>query len=261
MRYIKLFESIEKWEWYTNQNTKSVFLHCLIKASWNDFVWKGMDIKKGSFPTSYKKLALELGLTESKVKSSISHLILTGELTKKVTNDKTVITVINWAKYQCTDSDVSKDNDKQVDGEISSESFENRREIATTKKYRTKEVKNKDLILRVGSVFESYSNGNNELLTALTNFDEMRKAIKKPMTDKARQMVCTGIDGLIAKGESPIDCINQSIMNNWLTVYPMSKKQKRNDREDVLPVYEDKTTVSDEEKEKLKERIKALKGK
>lgn len=142
-RFVKLFESIETWEWYTDQNTKSVFLHCLIKASWNDYRWKGTVIKAGSFPTSYMKLAAELGLTESKVRTSIKKLILTGELTKEVTDEKTVITVMNWANYQSSSSSDDKDDDRQIAGK----SQANRRRIATTKKYRSKEVKevkNKD---------------------------------------------------------------------------------------------------------------------
>lgn len=98
--YIKIDRKILEWEWYQNEHTKNVFLHCLLKANWKDGNFKGKLIKRGSFVTSIKKISLELDLTEDEVRTAIRHLIDTGELTKQTTNKYSVITVSNYELYQ-----------------------------------------------------------------------------------------------------------------------------------------------------------------
>lgn len=98
--YIKIDRRILEWEWYGNEHTKSVFLHCLLKANWKDGKFEGKVIPRGSFVTSVKKLSLELNLTEDEVKTALKHLLKTGELTKQSTSKYTVITVHNYDAYQ-----------------------------------------------------------------------------------------------------------------------------------------------------------------
>lgn len=98
--YIKINRKILEWEWYRNEHTKNVFLHCLLKANWKDGKFEGKEIPRGSFITSVKKLSIELGLTEDEVKTALKHLIKTGELTKQTTNKYTVISVSNYEFYQ-----------------------------------------------------------------------------------------------------------------------------------------------------------------
>lgn len=98
--YIKIDRRILEWEWYGNEHTKSVFLHCLLKANWKDGKFEGKVIPRGSFVTSVKKFSLELNLTEDEVKTALKHLLKTGELTKQSTSKYTVITVSNYDTYQ-----------------------------------------------------------------------------------------------------------------------------------------------------------------
>lgn len=98
--YIKIDRKILEWEWYRNEHTKNVFLHCLLKANWKDGKFEGKEIPRGSFITSVKKLSIELDLTEDEVKTALKHLIQTGELTKQTTNKYSVITVSNYEFYQ-----------------------------------------------------------------------------------------------------------------------------------------------------------------
>lgn len=98
--YIKIDRKILEWEWYRNEHTKNVFLHCLLKANWKDGRFEGKIIPRGSFLTSVKNLSKELDLTEDEVRTALSHLVKTGELTKQTTNKYTVITVSNYTLYQ-----------------------------------------------------------------------------------------------------------------------------------------------------------------
>ena len=98
--YIKLHRKFLEWEWYRNEHTKNLFIHCLLKANWKESKFEGNVIQRGSFVSSIDILANETGLTSDEVRTAIKHLILTGELTKQSTNKYTVFSVINYDLYQ-----------------------------------------------------------------------------------------------------------------------------------------------------------------
>ena len=95
MDYIKLSRKILDWEWYGNINTCRVFIHMLLKAYWKDKKIEGTVIPRGSFPSSYGRLAEETQLTVDEVRTAVKHLISTKEITKHVTSKYTVFTVNN----------------------------------------------------------------------------------------------------------------------------------------------------------------------
>ena len=98
--YIKLHRSIMKWEWYQDQNTVAVFLHLLLNANWEDCRYRGYEVPRGSLVVGRKKIAKDLGISEQSVRTSIDHLKSTNEITTKVTNKFTIVTIVNWEKYQ-----------------------------------------------------------------------------------------------------------------------------------------------------------------
>ncbi|MBO5208043.1 MAG: hypothetical protein J6B68_01725 [Lachnospiraceae bacterium] len=101
-KYIKLYRSFFDWEWYRNEHTKNLFIHCLLKANWKEGKFEGNVISRGSFVSSIGTLADETGLTCDEVRTAIKHLINTGEITKQSTNKYTVFTVVNYDLYQTT---------------------------------------------------------------------------------------------------------------------------------------------------------------
>lgn len=107
--YIKLSRGLLEWEWYTDINTTRLFIHMLLKANWKDGNFKGTTVPRGSFVSYIGKLSGETGLTEREIRTAISHLKKTGEVTSKTTNKFTVFTVVKYDLYQTTD----KQNDRQ----------------------------------------------------------------------------------------------------------------------------------------------------
>lgn len=101
--YIKLHRSILKWEWYKDVNTRLVFLHLLLNANWENSSFQGCEIPKGSLIIGRKKLSKELGISEQSIRTALAHLKSTNEITTKVTNKYTLVTIVNWEKYQCGD--------------------------------------------------------------------------------------------------------------------------------------------------------------
>ena len=98
--YIKLHRKFLEWEWYRNEHTKNLFIHCLLKANWKESKFEGNVIQRGAFVSSIDILASETGLTSDEVRTAIKHLIYTGEITKQSTNKYTVFSVVNYDLYQ-----------------------------------------------------------------------------------------------------------------------------------------------------------------
>lgn len=116
--YIKLFRKMVNWEWYTDVNTKVLFLHCLLRANWKDGSWKGIAYKRGQFITSLNTLAQETGLSIKMVRTALEHLIMTGEVISerqgKGKGQNRIITVINYDSYQITGKQEA--NEGQIKG-------------------------------------------------------------------------------------------------------------------------------------------------
>ena len=98
--HIILHRKILGWEWYADINTCRVFIHMLLKANWQEGKFRGVTVPRGSFVSSISKLAEETKLTNDEVRTAISHLIKTNEITKRSTNKYTVFTVVNYGLYQ-----------------------------------------------------------------------------------------------------------------------------------------------------------------
>jgi hypothetical protein len=113
--YIKMFRKLVFWEWYTDVNTTKLFLHCLLMANWQPGRWRGISYKKGQFFTSISNLSKETGLTVREVRTALDHLMSTNEVTSQTTSRYTLITVVNFEKYQGKRQTERQTNDTQND--------------------------------------------------------------------------------------------------------------------------------------------------
>ena len=98
--YIKLYKKLLKWEWYDDVNTKVLFLHCLLKANWQETRWHGVSLEPGQFITSLPKLSEELNLSIKQVRVALDHLKQSGEVADKGQSKYRIITVLKWDEYQ-----------------------------------------------------------------------------------------------------------------------------------------------------------------
>ncbi len=98
--YIRIYRSFLDWEWYKKNDTKAVFLHLLLNASFKPAKWQGVQLEPGQLITGRIEIANQTGLSEQRVRTALKNLKSTGEITIKSTNRYSLITVINWAKYQ-----------------------------------------------------------------------------------------------------------------------------------------------------------------
>ena len=72
----------------------------------------------------------------------------------------------------------------------------------------------------ISDVFFNYAGDKPELLKALQDFEEHRKALRKPMTDKARQLLIKKLNKLAGNPDKKIELLETAIECGWLTVYP-----------------------------------------
>lgn len=98
--YIKLHRKIVDWEWYDDINTKTLFIHILLMANFEDKRWHGELVKRGSFLTSYQSLSVQTGLSVQEIRTSIKKLISTNDITKISNKKNTLIIVPNYNLYQ-----------------------------------------------------------------------------------------------------------------------------------------------------------------
>ena len=200
MGFIKLDRKILNWEWYKNKNTRLVFLHLLLTANYEPGEWRGIKYEAGECLTSLPKLATECSLTIQQVRTSLSNMKSTGEITERTVKKCRVITINNWALYQ---SDNRKNNRKVTGNQQDKQQDDNRE---TNSSIRNKEIKNKE--------YKYYEDPNIDL--AFADYVAMRKQIKKPMSDRAIELAKEKLDKLsggdVAKA---VAILNQSIMNSW----------------------------------------------
>jgi ribosomal protein S17 len=98
--FIKLHRKIIEWEWYSDVNVCRVFLHLLLTANFENKKWQGIDISRGQIITSLEKLGKSTTLTIQQVRTALTKLKSTHEITIKATKLHTFITLTNYNLYQ-----------------------------------------------------------------------------------------------------------------------------------------------------------------
>lgn len=219
--WIKLNRKILKWEWYSDNATRSVFLHALLKANYEPSRYKGHELGTGDVIFGRKKWAEELGLSEQQVRTAIAHLKETGELsTIKATNKLTVLHVENWSVYQSKDSETtSKTSDEQP---TTNQQLTNNQ--PRTKKEK-KEKNEKNNISPLTPLIETLPV---ELQPNVWEFVEHRKQIKAPMTELALKKMLNKLNDL--SGGDTGKCIailDQSIANGWKGIFQLDEKKTK----------------------------------
>lgn len=71
------------------------------------------------------------------------------------------------------------------------------------------------------SIFTDFAKGNKELLQVLIDFDDMRKLMKKPMSERAKKILLSNLEKLSDNSEEQVKIVEQSIVHNWQSVYAL----------------------------------------
>jgi len=102
--YIRLWRKITETAFYKNPLTCHLAIHLLLQANHKDreLLINGqiIKIKRGQVLTGRKKLSLETGLSQQNIRTALKHLQISNFLTIKSTKRFTLITILNYDRYQ-----------------------------------------------------------------------------------------------------------------------------------------------------------------
>lgn len=103
-----------------------------------------------------------------------------------------------------------------------------------------------------------------ELYNALSNFQQWRKSMKKPMTGYALHLIIGELNKLYPNDiKKQIECVNQSIRRGWLDVFAIKQDfydpQKKTIDTKQTMTYKDGNVEGNEQYRAMKEREKLLK--
>ena len=127
--FVALHRSLLSWGWHADPATGWLFVNLLLMANWTDSEWRGMTIKRGQLVTGRKALAAQTGLSERQIRTALDHLKSTNELTIKSTNKFSLITIVNYRKFQDVQSDIDQQNDQQNDQQVDQRPTSNRPQL------------------------------------------------------------------------------------------------------------------------------------
>lgn len=98
--YIKISRNILNWEWYNDVTTKILFFHLLLKANYEDAMFQGRVIPRGSLVTSVPHLQVELNLSVQQIRTALKKLKDTGSINIQSTNKYSVIELLHYSDFQ-----------------------------------------------------------------------------------------------------------------------------------------------------------------
>ena len=155
--YVKNWRSILSWGWYTDVPTCHLFNHLILIANWKPGYFKDRLVNTGQKITSVAKLSAETGLSVKQVRIGLEKLKKTGEITVETTNKYTLITVVNYSKYQCPDPVEGQTEDKQRANKGQTEDKRGANEGQTKgnniRRIRNKEEKEEQEVKKVRNIF------------------------------------------------------------------------------------------------------------
>ena len=117
------------------------------------------------------------------------------------------------------------------------------------KKTKKKEVNKKE---KKETDFDRLINENftdENLKQTIYEFIKMRKAIKKPLTTKGLELMIRNLYKLSSNIEEQIEILNNSIMNNWLGIFPLKKEKQYKNKgsfDDFKEIWEE-ARIEDEQ--------------
>ncbi|MDE7207534.1 MAG: helix-turn-helix domain-containing protein [Lachnospiraceae bacterium] len=165
----------------------------------------------------------ELGISKSRLYKHMAFLIASGVVEKKQTYNGNIkgkviyrITHIVNEDFSVSEKSGSRDLGKPENSETIINSFK------SNNKYKSKTPKS----------IKCYFSDNETLNQAFIDYVEMRKQIKKPMTDRAVELAIKKLHELATVPFSDamdnnlaVQILNQSILNSWQGLFPL-KQQK-----------------------------------
>ena len=124
--------------------------------------------------------------------------------------------------------DINFGSEQQIEQQLNNKRTTTEQQLNTNNNDNKKNNDNNDnnkKSIGLKKCIEDYTN-NPAIIESINGFIEMRKTLRKPLTDKALILVFTKLDKLSKSDTEKIEILNQSIMNSWQGVFPLKGDYK-----------------------------------
>ena len=111
--FIKLHRKLIEWEWFADSKTFHVFMYLLLDANHTEKKWRGITVDRGQTLTGRIKISEATGVSQQSVRTALSNLSSTDEITIQSTNRFSIITICNYNKYQSIINTVNQPDNQQ----------------------------------------------------------------------------------------------------------------------------------------------------
>lgn len=98
--WFKMYRTIIDWEWFKEHDMTCFFIYCLCKANLSDKYWRGTLVKKGQAVISRPTTCNDLGIKDRRYRTILNRLIKSGEILTQTCEKHTIVTIVNWERYQ-----------------------------------------------------------------------------------------------------------------------------------------------------------------
>nr|DAM56836.1 MAG TPA: DNA polymerase [Caudoviricetes sp.] len=112
-RWVKLYDKFTEWEWFDSPKMVQLFVYLFIKASTVDDTYRSMEIKRGQVRTTQARIMAATGLSKQSLRTCLNRLKRTNEITVDSSHNCTLITILNYEKYQQTPYQSRTDEETQ----------------------------------------------------------------------------------------------------------------------------------------------------
>ena len=241
--YVKLYRKIKNTSVWCDSDKLKLWIYCITEATHDSRTIlvgnQKIELKRGQFTTGRYKLEDDFNKgvkPKKRVDGSTLFRWLKlfeecGMLHIKSTNKYSIVTVVNWDKYQI---DEQQTNNKctSVEHQLNNSctQYKNVKNVKNIKKEINKEKKDEFY-----TMVHSYTE-NEELRKSLAEFVEMRSSNKKDkgmFTLNALKKNLNKLSKLSANDEEKIKIVDQSIEQTWKAFYPLKENNKQSNTSDV----------------------------
>jgi len=231
--WIKLSRCLLDKPLFQNEKLLKIWIWCLLKATHKGYEQliglQKITLLQGQFIFGRKKAAEELSLPESTVWRLMQVLANKNNpsLEIKTHTKYSIVNIINWSGYQLEKdekTDTCETNNNNGSEVITEQQTDNKWTTNEQQMDTNKNVKN------VKNDKNNIYSDNLELNQSIVEFIKMRKSIKKPMTDRAINMMIKKLNKISNSEYVQIEIINQSIMCSWTDIYELRQQNSFNNK-------------------------------
>lgn len=216
--WFKIHRSLfKKAIWLNSTSEQKVILITLLGMAnheGREWEWKGKQFKteSGQFVTSANSIIDKagIGISRQNVRTALTKFKKYDFLTFESTKTGIFISIVNWGLYQ-GEKNVTN---QAINQKLTMNSPSYNQPLTTNKN--DKNNKNEKKFIYISEFTE-----NNLLRQTILDFMKMRAEIRKPMTDRALQLMLTKLKSLSNDEEVQIKILENSIENCWQGVFPL----------------------------------------